>query len=121
MFGGFDANGDSTDAVYLVDLDTHTTCLHSTLPVEMKETHAFEYNDTLLVCTSFTKSDKENLQCFTWNGTAWEVFATPADNNVYSFIEGVRMPGVGIWFNTIFSSPDWGSDSLLLVSIFMKI
>ena len=61
MFGGFDANGDSTDAVYLVDLDTHTTCLHSTLPVEMKETHAFEYNDSLLVCTSFTKSDKENL------------------------------------------------------------
>jgi len=101
-FGGFDSSGSSTDKVYLVDLDTQTTCVHSTLPLEMKETHAFEYNDTILVCSSFTKDDKENLQCFIWNGTVWETFATPESNSVYGFVEGVRMPGVGIWFSTIY-------------------
>ena len=53
-FGGFDSSGASTDYVYLVDIDLNTTCVHSNLPLVMKETHAFEYNDTLLVCSSFT-------------------------------------------------------------------
>ena len=45
----------------MVDIDLNTTCVHSNLPLIMKETHAFEYNDTLLVCTSFTL---DGLICF---------------------------------------------------------
>jgi hypothetical protein len=83
----------------------------------MKETHAFEYNDTLLVCTSFTLDDKKNLQCYQWDSTnlVWWEFPTPTDNGVWSFIEGVKMPGVGIWFTTIFGdSGEFGNYSLLL-------
>merc|ERR1712051_697285 len=65
-FGGFNVDGKSTDSVYLVDGDTQTTCLHSTLPVKLKESLVFEYNDTLLLCSTFTKEDKNNLQCFIW-------------------------------------------------------
>ena len=49
----------------------------------------------------------------------WWEFPTPTDNGVWSFIEGVKMPGVGIWFTTIFGdSGDFGNYSLLLVRIF---
>ena len=83
----------------------------------MKESHVFEYNDTLLLCSSFTSVDMSNLQCFIWNPlSGWEIFATPDANGVYKFISAVRMPGVGIWFTTVFGdgTPD-GSKSLLLV------
>ena len=110
-----------TDYVYLVDVDTNTTCLHSKLPVKMKESHAFECNDTLLVCSSYTEEDVKNLQCFNWNGTGWNNFTTPESNGVYSFIDAVKMPGVGIWFPTIFKasgSSVWGSASLLFVMLY---
>ena len=110
-----------TDYVYLVDVDKNTTCLHSQLPVKMKESHVFECEDTLIVCSSFTEESTSSLQCFMWNSlTGWENKTVP-DNNVYSFIDAVKMPGVGIWFPTIFkeggiSTNDWGSASLLYVS-----
>mgnify|MGYP001176493554 CR=1 FL=1 len=113
-FGGLNANGKSTDSVYLVDVDTQTTCLHSTLPVQLKESHVFEYNDTLLVCSAFTDEDKQNLQCFIWDPlTGWNNFPTPEDNGIFGFISAVRVPGVGIWFITVAGTPT-GSNTLLL-------
>ena len=113
-FGGFGDDGKSTDSVYLVDVDAQTTCLHSTLPVALKESHVFEYNDTLLLCTAFTAEDSKNLQCFIWEPlTGWENFTTPDSNGIFSFISAVKVPGVGIWFITIIGSPT-GSNSLIL-------
>jgi len=113
-FGGFGDDGKSTESVYLVDVDAQRTCLHSTLPVAIKESHVFEYNDTLLLCTTFTAEDSKNLQCFIWEPlTGWENFTTPDSNGIFSFMSAVRMPGVGIWFITIMGSPT-GSNTLLL-------
>ena len=114
-FGGFDVDGKSTDSVHLVDAYAQTTCLHSTLPVAMKESHVFEYNDTLLVCSAFTEMDKNNLQCFIWDPstTDWKNFTTPENNGIFGFISAVRMPGVGIWFITVAGTPT-GSNTLLL-------
>ena len=113
-FGGFDDDGKSTDSVYLVDVNTQTTCLHSTLPVKLKESHVFEYNDTLLLCSAFTEEDKKNLQCFIWDPlTGWKNFTTPESNRIFGFMSAVRMPGVGIWFITAAGTPA-GSNTLLL-------
>ena len=113
-FGGFDDDGKSTDSVYLVDGDTQNTCLHSTLPVKFKESHVFEYNDTLLLCSTFTKEDKNNLQCFIWDPLAgWKNFPTPENNGIFDFISAVRMPDVGIWCITTQGTPT-GSNTLLL-------
>ena len=114
-FGGFGVDGKSTDSVYLVDVDTQTTCHHSTLPVPLKESHVFEYNDTLLLCSAFTEIDKNNLQCFIWDPltTDWKNFTTPENNGIFGFISAVRMPGVGIWFITVAGTPT-GSNTLLL-------
>ena len=61
------------DTVYIVDLDTKSLCYHSTLPVEMKEVHAYELNGKLMVCSTFTSSSSKKLQCFTWSGAnGWE-------------------------------------------------
>ena len=35
-FGGFDKDEKSTDLVYLVDMATNNTCIHSKLPVKLK-------------------------------------------------------------------------------------
>ena len=113
-FGGFGDDGKSTESVYLVDVDAQRTCLHSTLPVAIKESHVFEYNDTLLLCSTFTVEDKNNLQCFIWDPLAgWKNFPTPESNGIFGFISAVRMPGVGIWFITVKGTPT-GSNTLLL-------
>ena len=79
----------------LINVETTESCLHSKLPVVMKETFVFDFKDTLLVCSSETKSDQENLQCFIWDvsNKEWTVFETPRDNGVYGFISAVRIPG----------------------------
>ena len=113
-FGGFDDDDKSTDGVYLINVETQETCQHSTLPVKMKETHAFEYNDTLLLCSAFTAEDNKNLQCWIWDPLrGWENFTTPDDNGINTFISAVSMPGVGIWFITTLGSPTGGNTILL--------
>ena len=79
----------------LINVETKKSCLHSKLPVAMKETFVFDFKDTLLVCSSQTESDQENLQCFKWDVSIrkWTVFETPLDNGVYGFISAVRIPG----------------------------
>ena len=63
------------DVVYIVDLDTKSICHHSTMPVELKEVHAYELNGKLLVCSTFTSTSTKKLQCYTWSGAnGWEVF-----------------------------------------------
>ena len=79
----------------LINVETTESCLHSKLPVVMKETFVFDFKDTLLVCSSETKSDQENLQCFIWDvsNKIWTEFETPSDNGVYGFISAVQIPG----------------------------
>lgn len=88
------------DTVYIVDLDTKSLCYHSTLPVQMKEVHAYELNGKLMVCSTFTSSSSKKLQCFTWSGAnGWEALPVdPVNNGIFGFIYSVRVPGVGIWF-----------------------
>lgn len=102
-----------TNEVYLYDLETNTSCLHSTLPLAFKEGHVHEYMGTLLVCTSSSVSDTSNLQCLKWDPlTGWEDFATPTDNAVKLFISSIKIPGVGIWFfsqNAVLLASDTGT------------
>jgi hypothetical protein len=110
----------STEFVYLVDLNvfnrTSVACNHSSLPVALKESHVYEFNDTLLVCTTFTMDNSAALQCFIWDADnkTWEEFATPdTADKVHKFIDTVRIPGVGIWFTSIWDKPT-GNFSLVL-------
>ena len=103
--GGLPFSGMSLDKVYIVDLDTKSICLHSELPVGMKEVHAYNYNGALLICTTFTLKTpasfgKKNLQCYSWStANGWEEFAVdPVTNGIFGFIHTVQVPGVGIWF-----------------------
>ena len=74
ILGGLQG-GMEKDTVYIVDLDTKSICYHSTLPVELKEVHAYELNGKLLVCSTFTSTSTKKLQCYTWSGAnGWEVF-----------------------------------------------
>jgi len=113
-FGGFDNETNTVDHVFLVEIDfpnnVTRSCLHSTLPSQIKESHVFEWQDSLLVCTSFTKSNKKNLWCYFWNTTTmvWDVFDTPDSNGIFSFIQSVQVPGYGIWFTTVKSKQSRG-------------
>ena len=93
-FGGFNANGNLTDFVYLVDEKTKQSCLHSNLPVAMKDPHIFEFNNTLLVCSS----DSTKFQCVIWFEEKWTLFSTPEESGLINFISAVRVPNIGIWF-----------------------
>ena len=87
------------DMVFLVDATTGKICPHSKLPVELFQGFVFEYEDTLLLCSKSTNEDKQNLQCYIWSSlTGWEVFETPENNGIKSFMWGVQVPDVGIWF-----------------------
>ena len=81
----------------LFNLKTGESCLHSTLPFPMKETFVFDFKDTLLVCSSETKKDKFNLQCFKWDVSTsnWTNFDTlpTIENGVFEFISAVGIPG----------------------------
>jgi len=127
-FGGFDADGSSTDAVYLVDVHVpykiSRSCVHSTLPFRLKESHVFEYNDTLLVCTTFTEVEMKALQCFTWDSNLhqWQNFSYPPPNpdKFHTFIETAvvkEYPDSGgqvIYFSTIFETTNTGNYSMVL-------
>ena len=95
-----------------------TACNHSTLPSTLKESHAFEWDDTLLVCSSFRSgADKKRLDCYTWNGTGWSDFDTPAldgATGIQGAIQSVQIPGVGIWFTSA-KGATAGDSSYLLV------
>merc|ERR1711962_253191 len=107
-FGGLDDENTVTEEVYLITVDElnniTTACNHSTLPSTLKESHAFEWDDTLLVCSSFRSgADKKRLDCYTWNGTGWSDFDTPAldgATGIQGAIQSVQIPGVGIWFTS---------------------
>ena len=103
-FGGFEADGETfTDKVTLVNMETQKTCIHSTLPVAMKETYIYDYKETLLVCSARTEGDSAgNLKCFEWDASAteWKAFSIPPPENGLngatsgsSFISSARLPG----------------------------
>ena len=84
--------------VNLVNLTSKESFLRSELPVPLKEAQVFEFDDTLLLCTSYTETKKAQLQCFKWSDGAWLNFPTPMGNQMKSFISAVKVPNVGIWF-----------------------
>ena len=94
------SDGDRTNSVNLVDVDTMESCLHSELPIPLKEAHVFEFQGTILLCTSSTDNYGKKLQCFKWSDGNWETF--PVDDDVFGtkmkFISAVSVPNMGIWF-----------------------
>ena len=96
-FGGLDENGDLSNKVTLVDLDTGTSCLHSEFPQEMKEVFLFDYQKTIIACSSFTTTNRLNLKCFQWiiEQNKWKVVFNKdiKENGVFDFISAVRVPG----------------------------
>ena len=61
----------SIATVNLVNLTSKESFLRSELPVPLKEAQVFEFDDTLLLCTSYTETKKAQLQCFKWSDGAW--------------------------------------------------
>ena len=62
--------------------------------------HVFEFQETLLACSTFTREDTNNLQCWKWHGAfGWENYTTPANNKIFGFIHATKVPGHGIWFS----------------------
>ena len=104
-FGGFKCDGDEcntrTNKVTLVNMETKKTCVHSELPVLLKEAFVYDYADTLLVCSASTNDDDNgNLKCYEWDAEAkyWKDFSKPmpSDNGVDpkdAFISSARLPG----------------------------
>ena len=79
----------------LINVKTNKFCIHSTLPVPMKETFVFDFKNTLLVCSSETDNSSKFLQCYKWavNDKKWEEFPTFPNNGVFGFISAVQIPG----------------------------
>ena len=79
----------------LINVETTESCLHSKLPVVMKETFVFDFKNTLLVCSSETDNSSKFLQCYKWavNDKKWEEFPTFPNNGVFGFISAVQIPG----------------------------
>ena len=89
----------SIATVNLVNLTSKESFLRSELPVPLKEAHVFEFDDSLLLCTSYTETKKNQLQCFKSSENldgAWLNFPTPIFTS--AFISAVKVPSVGIWF-----------------------
>ena len=90
-----------TKKVTLVNMKTKKTCLHSELPLAIREPFVYDYKDTILVCSATSGQNKVNLQCFEWDATAndWKVFPvtgfenTVIDTESGTFISSARLPG----------------------------
>ena len=68
IFGGFNEFERVQESVWLIDLETNTSCLHSNMPDGLKEPFVYELqNGELMVCSAFTEMDKSNLNCWTWS------------------------------------------------------
>ena len=86
-FGGMNATMKTTKSVNLVNPSSKRSCYRSELPVPMKEALVFEFHDSLLICTSFTKTNTHTLQCFIYMPKMsemakgdWMTFPTPVGN-----------------------------------------
>merc|ERR1711962_785395 len=89
-FGGLNVNRQTTKVVSLVNITSEQSCPRIELPVDLKEAQIFEYGNTLLLCTSFTRPIRNKLQCFTWShasGGEWLSFDTPSGNRVLLLLE----------------------------------
>ena len=106
VFGGEDgqASDDATmmtNKVTLVNMETKKTCLHSELPLAIREPFVYDYKDTLLVCSATSGQNRKNLQCFEWDVSVnnWKVFPvtgfenTDIDTDEGTFISSARIPG----------------------------
>ena len=80
---------------------TGRTCFHSQLPLAIREVFVYDYQETILVCSTTSGQNKVNLQCFEWDVSAkdWRVFPvtgfenTVVDTDAGTFISSARLPG----------------------------
>ena len=90
-----------TNKVTLVDMETMKTCLHSELPIAIREAFVYDYKDTILVCSATSGQNRKILQCFKWDISVndWEEFPvkglenTEIDTEDGTFISSARLPG----------------------------
>ena len=101
-----------TKKVTLVNMETKKTCLHSELPLAIREAFVYDYKDTILVCSATSGQNKVDLQCFEWDVSTndWKVFSVAGfensaiDTDDGTFISSARLPGnvfVSYWFGAI--------------------
>ena len=87
--------------VTLVNMKTKKTCLHSELPLAIREAFVYDYKDTILVCSATSGQERKYLQCFEWDVSQndWKDFpVTGFENNAIdtddgTFISSARLPG----------------------------
>ena len=80
---------------------TGRTCFHSQLPLAIREVFVYDYQETILVCSTTSGQNKVNLQCFEWDVSVnnWKVFPvtgfenTDIDTDEGTFISSARIPG----------------------------
>ena len=72
-----------TNKVTLVNMETKKTCLHSELPLAIREAFVYDYKDTILVCSATSGQNRKNLQCFEWDVSVnnWKVFPVTGFEN----------------------------------------
>ena len=77
----------TTRTVDLVSLSSLESCSGPELPVPLKEAQIFEFDDTILLCTSFTEKNKNTLQCFNYmpkmsemSKGDWMTYSAPVGN-----------------------------------------
>ena len=102
-FGGKVVGKDKTfsNKVYKTNPKSGASCLHSELPIDgAKEIHVFEFQDTLLACSSFIwdggKIMRNHLKCWKWSGEAWQTFeVNPEKNGVQNWISALKASDKG--------------------------
>ena len=97
--GGLNSTNKLQTTVQLVEVETAESCYHSDLPIALKEAHIFEFKNSLLLCSTFTETTKNQLQCFTWKrgSKSWKSLTVPTHKPM-KFISAVQIPDYGIWF-----------------------
>ena len=106
VFGGEDGQPSDdetmlTKRVTLVNMETGRTCFHSELPLAIRDPFVYNYQETILVCSTTSGQNRVNLQCFEWDVSAsnWREFPvtgfenTAVDTDAGTFISSARLPG----------------------------
>ena len=97
--GGSNSSFTTSKEVYLVNLQSGQSCLHSELPEELSQALVHTFRRRLLACSSMTSSATGTLKCFIWSqNNGWERFATPDGNSIDGITKSVSVPNVGVWF-----------------------
>ena len=80
-----------SEIINKVDITTQQSCLHSKLPEMLKEAHVYEFDNTILACSTFTGRSNGPLKCFKWSENSWETFKSPTQPLRGAFISSVKV------------------------------